>query len=88
MGTVERCLASSFVRLSRTSKDKSEAALHGSHPRKFACICGCFLCLLRLFAAIPSSRLVCKSIGGPILGADAVVDEEKAGGIVFFFDGF
>jgi hypothetical protein len=29
-----------------------------------------------------------EAVGGPGLGADAVVYEEKAGGIVFFFDGF
>lgn len=29
-----------------------------------------------------------EAVGSPSLGADAVVDEEKAGGIVFFFDVF
>ncbi len=29
-----------------------------------------------------------EAVGGPGFGADAVVDEEKAGGIVFFFDVF
>ena len=29
-----------------------------------------------------------EAVGGPIFGADTVVDEEKAGGIVFFFDVF
>ena len=29
-----------------------------------------------------------EAVGAPVLGADAVVYEEKAGGIVFFFDGF
>ena len=41
--------------------------------------------------AAPSSWLLCpprKAVGAPGFGADAVVDEEKAGGIVFFFDGF
>ena len=29
-----------------------------------------------------------EAVGAPVLGADAVVYEEKAGGIVFFFDSF
>jgi hypothetical protein len=29
-----------------------------------------------------------ETVGAPILGADAVMHEEKAGGIVFLFDGF
>jgi hypothetical protein len=29
-----------------------------------------------------------EAVGAPGLGSDAVVYEEKAGGIVFFFDGF
>jgi hypothetical protein len=43
-------LASSFVRLSRTSEDKSEATLHGWRPhlRKSAFICGSFVFPLRL----------------------------------------
>jgi len=36
----------------------------------------------------PSGFQAGEAVGGPIFGADTVVDEEKAGGIVFFFDGF
>jgi hypothetical protein len=50
------------------------------------------LSTLRAFAALreilSSGFQECEAVGGPGLGADAVVDEEKAGGIVFFFDGF
>jgi len=42
----------------------------------------------QVFAAIPFSRPAGEAVGAPILGADTVVYEEKAGGIVFFFDGF
>ena len=38
------------------------------------------------FAAVPFSRTAGEAVGGPILGADTVMYEEKPGGIVLFFD--
>ena len=37
---------------------------------------------------LPSGVHTREAVGGPGLGADTVVDEEKASGIVFFFDRF
>jgi hypothetical protein len=44
--------------------------------------------VLRLFAAIPFSRVAGEAVGAPILGADTMMYEEKTGWIVSFFDGF
>jgi hypothetical protein len=57
----------------------SEAALQGGDPYGLASEAALHEWLL--FAAR-------EAVGGPGFGADAVVDEEKAGGIVFFFDVF
>jgi hypothetical protein len=47
-----------------------------------------FMSIRGPFVTVPFSRTPGEAVGGPILGADTVVYEEKAGGIVLFFDGF
>jgi hypothetical protein len=60
-------------------------SLHLRNSRSDSCPFVVFFCA---FAATPFSRSAGEAVGGPNLGADTVVYEEKAGGIVFFFDGF
>jgi hypothetical protein len=79
-------LTSSFA---KASEDKSEAALHGWQSLSALIWGSSSLCAFAALREILSSRFQAgEAVGGPGLGADAVVDEEKAGGIVFFFDGF